>query len=303
MASIDDGEIRIGYFIGVIRRIGITLIGAPTDGTGTFTQGLCMLKSITSDQRILLYQQLWMWIKENHIASYMQICDWQLSCPEPDSIHLPSGLHFQQRATLYVDTNNPEDSLWAHLHYKSCKYSVNKAKKSGLYVRRITEASEIPSFVDIHYNQLLDVCRRKGMRPQPYQQKKNMLALCQQLFPAHIVMLQVLGEADDGVEHVMSSAIFCPGKKASLYFTGASNQCYMKYCPNELMVWEAMRILSQQHAGNLIFGGTAHYKTKFGTQYAYLPMIVFSRYSILYNARAIIKQAYSSIRHLFSHFK
>ena len=294
--SLDKGEIRIGYFIGVLRQLGLKLIGAPTDGTGTFTQGLCMLIDISIEQRIKLYHTLWQWVIDNHIASYLQVCDWQLKFASPEYHELLKDLHFQNRSTLYVDTNQSESDLWNALHYKSCKYSINKAKKLGLQVQQITEEREISDFVNIHYNQLLDVCHRKGMTPQPYQKKKNMIALCQQLFPDHILMLQVKGQTDNGDMHIMASAIFCIGEKASLYFTGASNQRYMKYCPNEIMVWEAMRILSKRHAGDLIFGGVAHYKTKFGTQYAHLPMIIFSRFSIFYNARKIIKQVYSTTR-------
>ena len=77
--SLDKGETRIGYFIGVLRKLGLKLIGAPTDGTGTFTQGLCMLIDIPIEQRIKLYQTLWQWVVDNHIASYLQICDWQLN--------------------------------------------------------------------------------------------------------------------------------------------------------------------------------------------------------------------------------
>lgn len=292
-----------GHFIGVKRNLLIDTIGAPTDGTGTFTQGLCMLNPISTEERLAIYQDLWKWICKQHIARYMQVCDWQLRSTPELPLELPDSLHCQPRATLVVDTRKPEDTLWADLHYKSCKYSINKARKLGLTVKQISRADDIPAFVEKHYEQLLDVCHRKGMQPQPYQRKERMLKLCRSLFPDHIIMLQVEGNGDDGERHIMSSAIFCPGREASTYFTGASNQRWMKYCPNELMVWEAMRLMSFRGAGNLIFGGTAHYKTKFGTSQFNIPMIIFSRYRILLDMRITVKRLYSTFREKIAKLK
>ncbi len=303
IVAIHQDNKQIGYFIGVKRRIGISTIGAPPDATGTFSQGLCMIDDTSVKERITIYQSLWEWISSNHYASYMQVCDWQIKGDSEESLMLPTGIHYQPRATLVVDTRQSEEQLWAALHYKSCKYSINKARKLGLKVHRIIREEDIPAFVDMHYSHLLDVCHRKGMEPQPYQSKSNMMELCKRLFPDKVIMLQVVGPDDEDNEQVMSSAIFCPGKTASTYFTGASFQQYMKYCPNEMMVWEGMRLLHEQGAGDLIFGGTAHYKTKFGTSYKYLPMLIFSKYRTLYNIRLLIKKSYSKLRETIAKIK
>jgi hypothetical protein len=101
------------------------------------------------------------------------------------------------------------------------------------------------------------------------------------------------------MEQCLSTAIFCPGKDASTYFTGASLRQYMKYCPNELMVWEGMRRLHEKDTGDLIFGGIAQYKKKFGTSYAYLPVMVFSPYRILFSLRKQAKILYGNARKKF----
>lgn len=296
-------NILIGHFIGIKRRIIISTIGAPPDATGTYSQGLCMIEETSYSDRINIYQELWGWICEHHIASYMQVCDWQLKSNCENDIIFPDEFHYQPRYTLVVDTRQSEEQLWAGLHYKSCKYSINKARKLGLSVRQITKKEEIASFVDIHYKHLLDVCHRKGMKPQPYQSKTHLMTLCKHLFPEKIKLLQVIGHDDKDGEVIMSSAIFCLGNSASTYFTGASFHKYMKYCPNELMVWEGMKLLHEQGAGNLIFGGTAHYKTKFGTHNVYIPMIVFSNYHILYDVRVILKKSYTLFRKIQAKIK
>ena len=295
----------VGFFIGTKRWAGINVIGSPDGGTGTYVQGLCMKNRTSIEERMAIYEKLVKFFMTKHIAGYIQISDWQLMSRyedyQPDNqwtmpILDQLGIHYTLRSTFIVDTRIEEGQLWANLKYKSCKYPINRARKMGLWVKCIENKEEIPVFIDTLSEQISDVSRRKGERRHVHHKKNYLTALCNSLFPDHVLMLQVRGVLDDGVEHVMSSAVFCIGKTASTYFSGASNEVFMKYCPNELMVWEAIRILHERGAGDLIFGGTASYKKKFGSSYAYLPMMVFSKYSFLFNLRVTIKKAYKRLR-------
>ena len=209
------------------------------------------------------------------------------------------GVYYTLRISFFIDTSLPESVLWENLKYKSCKYPIHKAERLGLYVKRIENEEDIASFVDTHSELVADVSRRKKVKRHAHHNKKNLLALCKTLFPDRIIMLQVLGVADDGKQHVMSSAIFCIGKAASNYFSGASNEIYMKYCPNEIMVWEAIKILHQRGAGDLILGDVAPYKKKFGSLYGYLPMMVYSKYPVLKDVRGRLKKVYKKFRDTF----
>lgn len=298
-----------GYFIGAKRRLDITILGSPIDSSGTYTQGLCLSETVTPEQRINIYQQLFKWVRRQYHVHYMQVCDWQLRTVSDEWSPTLSGnlsvlgtkkIHYTLRTTFFVDTRAPEQQLWANLNYKSCKYAINKAQKEGLWVRQVEKMENIPAFIDIHHRQILDVFGRKGMKPMRYQQKEHLTTLCKSLFPDKVIMLQVWGKDSDGQEQCMSSAIFCPGKAASTYFTGASFRQYMKYCPNELMVWEGMKRLHAVGAGDLIFTGVAHYKKKFGSSYASLPMMVFTSFGILFSLRTIIKTFYGRMRNLLS---
>lgn len=305
IAYLNSPNHRIGYFIATIRYIGIKIMGSPDGGAGTYVQGLCMKEEISSETRVTLYQDLVHYIFENKIASYVQISDWKLALqssewipPQTYHYHLPTikGFHQVSRSTLFIDTSIPEDQLWANLKYKSCRYCINKARKLGLHIRTIDNKEDIPYFVDTLSDLIQNVSQRKHERRHIHHSKKYLLTLCKSLFPNKILMIQVLGNTDDGVEHVMSSAIFCIGHSASTYFSGASNEKYMKYCPNELMVWEGLKILSKRGAGDLILGGVASYKKKFGSSYAFLPMMVFSRYPIVRNLRTTLKKIYNTLR-------
>lgn len=299
-----------GYFLGAKRRLGILIIESPATSTGTYTTGLCMQTLVSTEERVTLYQKLYLWLRKELHVGYMQISDWQLHTTHneylpPSDWHLPAldaaGIPYSVRSTFYVDTRTAEDDLWNNLNYKSCKYSINKARKEGLTVKVIDHVEDIAAFVDIHHRQIEDVFNRKGMKPMPYQKKEHLLALCNSLFPNNIIMLKVMGNDEHGEEQCMSTAIFCPGKTASTYFTGASFRQYMKYCPNELMVWEGMRLLHEKGAGDLIFTGIAHYKKKFGTSYGYLPVIALTPYTFLFNLRNGMKKLYGNIRNSFKH--
>ncbi len=307
--SIADKEgSRIGYFLGTKKWIGIRVIGSPSGGAGTFVQGLCLKMEVGIEERIHIYQELVAYCFLHRLAGYMQISDWRLmsvyddldarltwSMPLLDQL----GVFYTLRISFFIDTTLPESVLWENLKYKSCKYPIHKAERLGLCVKRIENEEDIASFVDTHSELVADVSRRKKVKRHAHHNKKNLLALCKALFPDRIIMLQVLGVADDGKQHVMSSAIFCIGEAASNYFSGASNEVYMKYCPNEIMVWEAIKILHQRGAGDLILGDVAPYKKKFGSLYGYLPMMVYSKYPFLKDVRGRLKKIYKKFRDTF----
>lgn len=297
----------IGYFIGEKIGIGINIITAPIEGIGTYTQGLCLQTTISEKERVEIYKTLAEWLFKTKQAYLLQVDDWQLRRTSPTWIPYEEfrqetlaemNIPYSVRPTLCVPVNTSIEEMWSNLHYKSCKYSINKAKKLGLYVKQITNFEEIDEFTKIHYSQLKEVCAKQGMRPKPSQAQKRMKALCESLFPDRVIMLEVIGKDETGAEQVMSSGIFCQDKGQCIYWTGASYQRYQKYCPNELMVWDAMCKLHELGAGELNFGGMATYKLKFGTVYEYVPRIAFAKYSWMLNILPWLKKQYHAAKRL-----
>lgn len=305
-----DGKM-LGYFIGERIWRGFWILAAPWDGIGTYTQGLVMMTPISEEMRISIYQQLAEWVFANKIAVMMQVDDWQLRRDSVEWIPYEVfkqetlerlGMPYSVRPTLYLPiAGKSEEELWAGLHYKSCKYSINKANKLGLYVRRITDKNEIKRFAQYHHKQLVEVCAKQGMRPKPSQSQKRMQMLCESLFPDRVIMLECRGKDENGVEQIMSTGIFCIDKGECIYWTGASFQRYQKYCPNELMVWEAIKIIREMGGGVLNYGGMASYKLKFGTIYTYVPRIVFTKYKWTYQLKLFAKNTFFNVRKAIAH--
>lgn len=297
---------HIGYFMGEKIWLPFPIIAAPIEGIGTYTQGLNMLVETSAEQRIEIYQSLAQWVFENNIALSLQVEDWCLRIDTPQWIPMDefhhatiekSNIQYTFRPTLYVALNRPIEELWAATSYSSCKYCVHKAQKRGLYVREITNFEDIEAFCHRHYNQLHEVCARKGTRPKLAQKEFRMRALCESLFPDRVLMLECVGKDENGVEQVMSTGIFCIDKGQSAYWTGASYQRYQKNCPNELMVWEAMCMLHERGTRDFNMCGSADYKLKFGTIYAYVPRLLFAKYSFLVKYTDNLKWMWRRVRH------
>lgn len=304
--SISCGGTTLGYFIGSRLRLIIKIIWAPSMGTGTYSQGLCMFNPTPQNERIEIYRQLTEWLFRTHQAHYIQVCDWQMRTDSKEWIDNwcnplldAAGIHYQPRLTYYLDLNKSEEELWSNLHYKSCKYAINKAKKQGLYVRFVENEKDIDAFVNQHHNHVADVLRRKKNRGLPCQSKKNINALCHALFPDRILMAEVIAPDDDGNSQSISSGTFVLDNKVGSYFTAASYQRFMHLCPNELMMWEGIRAMHARGCSSLILGGVAHYKKKFDPILAFVPVMVFSKFKFLVNIRMHIKKLYQRLIHIF----
>lgn len=308
IASVAQEDAIIGYFVGCKTWMGITMICAPMDGTGTYSQGLCFIEPISNDKRVEIYKALAQWVFAKRIASYIQVDDWalRLDAPNQDWIEYwdvridaldKAGIPYTTRATLHLPiTGKTEEELWAGLHYKSAKYSVNKATKLGLSVKRITEREDIERFTIEHFKQVTEVCARKGTVPKPSQQRERMVALCESLFPNRVLMLETHGLDENGQDQIMATAIWALDKGECSFWTAASYQRYMKYCPNELMIWTAIKIMAEEGCGDYNCCGMADYKLKYGCNYAYIPHIVFSKYVWFTSMKDFAKRTYTKMR-------
>jgi len=315
VVQVAEDEKVIGYFVGCKVWMGITMLCAPMDGTGTYSQGLCFIEPVSSDKRVEVYQELSQWVFANRIASYIQVDDWALRLDAPeqqwieyDQVHIEAldkaGIPYTTRATLHLPiVGKTEEELWAGLHYKSAKYSINKANKLGLTVRRIDKREDIDAFTRVHFEQVKEVCTRKGTVPKPSQQRERMVALCESLFPDRVLMLETHGPDADGNDQIMATAIWALDKGECSFWTAASSQQYMKYCPNELMIWTAIQIMQREGCGDYNCCGMADYKLKYGCNYAYIPHFVFTKYAWFTTLKDSAKKLYFGVRHTMQHIR
>ncbi|MCI6324924.1 MAG: peptidoglycan bridge formation glycyltransferase FemA/FemB family protein [Bacteroidales bacterium] len=302
VSVIHDNQV-VGFFVGQKKWGGVNALYSPPMNTGTNNMGIVMFGPTTSEQLITIYQEFANWVFKKKIAQYIKIDDWNLHKDTDtyinESVYQDTRLldiQHQGRPTYYINLKQSEDKLWHTMHYKSCRYCINKAIKNGLFVRRITDKNEITQFVKIHRQQICDVSRRKGIATRTYQEERKLLALCNLLFPNKVLLLQVIGNDDEKRAQVMASGIWLIGKKEAVWWTGASFQRYQHYCPNELMLWEALRIIKKEGCESLNLCGMASYKRKYGSTITYVPRLFFRSHPYIITMDEILKKIYRQIQ-------
>ncbi|MGM9837559.1 MAG: GNAT family N-acetyltransferase [Paludibacteraceae bacterium] len=304
MVKIKHEDIAGGVFCGIRKHGGY--IYAPPMGTGTYTQGIVSFGTISKEERVQMYRELAEWVFANGLARAIKVDDWALRQDWTDkewvaeeTYHDPllEGIEHLGRPVYTIDLTAEEDKLWSRLHYKSCKYCINKARKCGLTIHQITERDEIAEFVRIHVKQIEDVSHRHGEKGARYQNYKELYSLCSTLFPNNILMLQVVGKDENGETQIMSSGIWIVGNSQSIWFTASSYQRYQKYCPNELMNWEAMRLLHRMGCVRANTGGVASYKGKYGSTLEYIPRIIFRKTPHTLLPDEVVKKLYVQLRY------
>lgn len=295
----------LAIFVEILNGGGVKCLYSPLMGIGAYTQGIVGVVTLSPQEKINIYKEWAEWVFSNRIAKVIKIDDYDLRenvqqyILETEYRHpLLTDIEYTARPTYNIDLTLSEDELWHNLYYKSCRYCINKAKKESLYVRQITDKIEIRQFIEIHWQQINNVSKRKHESTRVYQQKDRLYNLCTTLFPDKVLMLQVIGNDENGKEQVMASGIWLIGKTESVWWTGASFQQYMHYCPNELMLWEALKILKMKGSENLNLSGLAEYKRKFGSTITYVPRLYFRKNKHIILFDELLKTMYGKLKYI-----
>jgi lipid II:glycine glycyltransferase (peptidoglycan interpeptide bridge formation enzyme) len=186
-----------------------------------------------------------------------------------------------------IDLSLSEDELYKNLHQKSCRYSINKSKKLGVSIR---ETMDVENFVDVYYLQLQEVFKKQGLSPT--YKKDCVQALVKALYPDHILLLEAVTK--DG--EIAATGLFPGEKNIAVFWGGASYQKFQNLCPNEPLIWEAIRIWKNRGAKIFDMCGLRPYKLKFGPTLYTKPRIFFAKYRILIFAKRILKRIFYGLR-------
>lgn len=278
-----------GYFIGeIVVRAGWKILGSPFFGLGIAHQGLSMLQEISADERINIYIELAAYVFAQRYAVWIEIADWELNMDDCEKRH---DIHYQGHDTGFVDLSQDEKTLQHNLHYKSCRYMINKAIKLGVYVRETTDPEK---FLEIHWAQHEDVMKRKGLVPP--KPKSNLKKLIDAAYPEHLQLL----EAVNPEGKIISTLMTTYDNHNAHFFARASFSEDLKWSPNELIMWES--IIRSKSSGAKFFNmsGVGPFKLKFGSNRLYKPRLIFSKYKWLFSVRELAWQFYHRFRNVFA---
>ena len=164
----------------------------------------------------------------------------------------------------------------------------------GITVR---QAKDLDEFINTYYEQLVEVFKKQGLTPT--YSKKCIESLIKALYPQRILLLEAITQEGE----IAATGIFPGNQNVALFFGGASFQRFQKLCPNEPLIWEAIKFWQKQ--GTKIFNmcGIRPYKLKFGPTEFVKPRIIFAKYHILITMKRIAKYGYYFIRQVLSKFR
>jgi hypothetical protein len=143
-----------------------------------------------------------------------------------------------------VDLKKSEAQIFSSLR-ESNQRNIRKATRAGLTVRADSSLESLGNF----YRLNCLTRRRHQLPPQPYAFFLNLYK--------HILsraMGLVITVAHSG--HVVASGIFFHFGKVATYKYGASDSRFFSFRPNNLVIWEAMRIYAQRGYERLDLGRT-----------------------------------------------
>lgn len=272
----------VGYFLGYsFSRFGIRIIGSPFEGWATAYMGLVSKTQISNEIRIELYKELEVFCKK--YAWYIQVSDWNIDYKDVEGL-----FNYTKIESYYLDLTPNMETLYRSFKQKSCQYSIKKAQKLGVIV---SEPTNLNAFAEEYYNELIDVFAKQNLKPT--YGVDCVKKLVNAMSPNHYVFLEAR-HPDTNV--IMATIMFFYHNGMAFYWGASSYREYQKYCPNELLMFEAIRRMKDRGVTLLEMEGIRTYKEKYNPVRYSKPKIVFAKYHALITAKELAKKAYYKFR-------
>ena len=293
IVEILQDEKRIGYFYGQkIKRFGISMIVSPFEGWTTAFQGLSMLNVITVKERIEIYRKMVFWLFKSKECLFFQVRDWQFKENDVEGV-----FNYENVFGYKLDMTQDFDTvIYKNFKEKSCKYSIKKAIKSGIIIR---QTSDVVQFAENYYNQLIEVFAKQGLKPT--YEKNRIIYLAESLSLGKDLLLYEAYLEDN--KTCVATRLFVRTETLAVYYGAASYQKYQKLCPNELLMYTAIKEIHSLGTKEMEFGGGRKYKEKYGPIPFYSPRIIIAKYTILIRLKDFAKRGYYGIRNMLSVFR
>lgn len=286
--EISTSKRKIGWFYGQkIKKFGISIIASPFEGWTTSYQGLCLQQIVTKTERVEIYKELKDFCFRNKLCLFFQVSDWELDFEEVNQ----AKLYSEPIKSYWLDLTPTIDELFKSFKAKSCQYSIHKAQKLGVIVR---EPESIKEYAKEYYNQLSDVFAKQNLKPT-YDETRVYDMLQEFEGTRNIVLLEALHPE---TKASMACIIFVFHNKMAFYWGASSYRNYQKYCPNELLMFEAIKRVKELGCNILEMEGIRPYKEKYNPIKYSKPKIIIAKYSILIPLKNLAKKMYPFLKNM-----
>jgi hypothetical protein len=284
-------EKLVGYFIGEKFKKFVKVVASPFEGWTTDYQGLSMLVPVSNEIRIKIYENLIQFLFRNGLCSLFQASDWQMDI----NMIRNSNLKFEIVKGYRLDLTKSTEQLYKNFSSSSCQYAIRKSQKNGV---KILETEDTDKFIHHYYTQLSEVFEKQKLKPT--YSENRVKALIENLkFSNKILLLEA--KSSDGA--CIATGIFVGQNKLAYYWGGASYSKFQNLCPNEPLMYEAIKIFKSRGYNEFDLGGIRKFKEKFGPDYFEKPKIIASRFMGIIELKTLAKKTYYGIREIRTKFK
>ena len=288
IVEISESDKLIGYFIGGKFSRLFSIVASPFEGWTTAYQGLSLLMQVSVGARLEIYESLIAYLFKNNICSFFQASDWQLNLEELSK----SNMKFELIKGYNINLRQSEEQIYKKFSSSSCQYAIRKSQKNGVVIR---EATDHDQFVRHYYEQLTEVFLKQQLKPT-YNSERVKLLIENLYDSGKLLLLEAI--SSEGV--CMATGIFVGDNHLAYFWGGASYSKFQSLCPNEPIIYEAIKYWKRRGCTDFDLGGIRKYKEKYGPDYFEKPKIIMSKYPLLMTVRGMAKRSYYGFRHFYA---
>jgi hypothetical protein len=244
-----DGE-TVGYFTGgVIRRLGLRLLGSPFPGWTTSALGFNLRDGVDRGAALAALPRF-AWRELGCV--HLELTDRRLEAAELDAC----GFRHSAFPSFEVDLDRDEEAIFGGMS-KSTRWTIRKGVRNGVTV----EEAHGEDFADEYHAQLVDVFAKQGLTPPYGPDRVRALIRCMR-GSGRLLLLRALGPEGERI----ATGIFPAMNETAWFWGGASWRSHQRLWPNEAIFWYAIRYWRDRGMRALDTGGRGDYKRKYGVR-------------------------------------
>lgn len=281
--DIHRGTEYVGRFFGlIIQKFGLKILGSPFPGWTTMYMGLNLLHDVP---RGPIIRAIIDFAFTDLGCVHFEMID--RKCTKDDLFSFARDIFFQE--TMEIDLTLTEEQLYSNMSSKSCRYCIRKSERNGVEIVPAYDSN----FAHDYYSQLCDVFAKQNLVPT--YDERRVTALIENLLPTGNLLLL---RAVDQNKKCIATGVFPAFNELMVFWGGASWRKYQKLCPNEAMIWYAIKFWKSKGIKKFDMGGGRGYKRKYGGYPLAVPGICVSKYAFLRYGRDAAKSCNSAIQKL-----
>jgi hypothetical protein len=196
--------------------------------------------------------------------------------------------------THFLNLDLDLDELFRSFHNTSICQRIKRAEKSGLKLRFAEREEDLEKYYDLH----MMVRKNHGLPPHPYSFFLNMWNILRSKNFLSVPLVEYEGK-------IIAGAIVLKFKDTFHLEYSASDQRYIKQCPNQFLIWEIIKTACLEGVKSLDFGRSSllhvslmEFKERWGARRQNLAYYYYPEASRMETESGVKKRILSSINRL-----